>query len=189
MNILPPPGPARRRQLGLLALMVVVTGGVFWYQYGRIPAAAPVPTSNAQAGGPEAPRPAGPPPLPEPVALGRLTPEHDPPVAGRNLFRFGVRPVPPPSVSQRPTGIAPPPPPPVPTGPPAIPLKLVGLLEWPGAGGTRATLKDPASGALFQAFEGEIVDGRYRLVKVGVQSVVLAYLDGSGQRTVPLGGG
>ena len=45
------------------------------------------------------------------------------------------------------------------------------------------TLKDK-SGAVFQAFEDQIVDGRYRLVKVGTQSVVVAHLDGSNPRTL-----
>ena len=50
------------------------------------------------------------------------------------------------------------------------------------------TLRDPATNVLYQAFEGDIVDGRYRVVKVGLESVVLSYLDGSGQRTLALGG-
>jgi hypothetical protein len=50
------------------------------------------------------------------------------------------------------------------------------------------TLRDPTSSALFQAVEGDVVDGRYRVVRVGAQSVVLSYLDGSGTRTVILGG-
>jgi hypothetical protein len=49
------------------------------------------------------------------------------------------------------------------------------------------TLKDPATGALFHAFEGDTVDGRYKLVKVGSQSVVVSYVDGSGMRTLGLG--
>jgi hypothetical protein len=49
------------------------------------------------------------------------------------------------------------------------------------------TLKDPTSGALLHAFEGDVVDGRYRIVKVGQQSVVVSYLDGSGSRTLGLG--
>ena len=48
------------------------------------------------------------------------------------------------------------------------------------------TLKDPGTGGLFHAFEGDIVDGRYRVVKVGTQSVVVSYVDGSGMRTVGL---
>ena len=50
------------------------------------------------------------------------------------------------------------------------------------------SLKDPVSNALFQAFEGDIVDGRYRVVKVGDRSVVLSYVDGTGTRTISLGG-
>jgi len=66
-------------------------------------------------------------------------------------------------------------------------LKLTGRFEGPD-GRVIVTLKDSTTGALFHASEGEIVDGRYRLLKVGVQSVVVAYLDGSGQRTIALGG-
>jgi hypothetical protein len=50
------------------------------------------------------------------------------------------------------------------------------------------TLKEPSTNGLYQAFEGDIVDGRFRVVRVGLQSVVLSYLDGSGTRTIPLGG-
>jgi hypothetical protein len=75
----------------------------------------------------------------------------------------------------------------LPQGPPPISLRLAGLMVGPGTNRTMATLKDPASGALFHAFEGDIVDGRYRLVKVGTQSVVVSYVDGSGIRTLGLG--
>ena len=74
----------------------------------------------------------------------------------------------------------------MPTGPPPIPLKLTGLMADP-YGKARAYLKDP-SGAVFEAVEGQVVDGRYRLLKIGTSSVVLSYLDGTGQRTVTLGG-
>jgi hypothetical protein len=49
------------------------------------------------------------------------------------------------------------------------------------------TLKEASGPGVYQAFEGDIVDGRYRIVKVGLQSVVVSYLDGSGSRTIPLG--
>ena len=75
----------------------------------------------------------------------------------------------------------------MPQGPPPIGLRLAGLMVSPGTNRTMATLKDPASGGLFHAFEGDIVDGRYRLVKVGTQSVVVSYVDGSGIRTLGLG--
>jgi hypothetical protein len=66
-------------------------------------------------------------------------------------------------------------------------LKLVGMTVMPG-GRTMVTLRDAASGALLQGFEGDVVDGRYRIVRVGLQSVVVSYVDGSGTRTIPLGG-
>jgi hypothetical protein len=97
-------------------------------------------------------------------------------------------PPPPPYVAPPPPPPGPPPPPPGPPPIPPIPLKLVGLTSLPDKGRTMATLKDPVTNAVFQVFEGDVVDGRYRLVKVGVTTVVMSYLDGSGQRTIPNGG-
>jgi hypothetical protein len=54
-------------------------------------------------------------------------------------------------------------------------------------GRTIATLKDRSTNALYQAVEGDIVDGRYRVVKIGVESVVVSYVDGTGLRTLALG--
>jgi hypothetical protein len=51
-----------------------------------------------------------------------------------------------------------------------------------------ATLKDTATNAVHQVFEGDVVDGRYRIIKIGLQSVVVSYLDGTGQRTIAAGG-
>lgn len=48
-------------------------------------------------------------------------------------------------------------------------------------------LSDLQSGATFIATEGQIVDGRYRVLKIGLESVVMAYLDGTGQRTIRIG--
>ena len=36
--------------------------------------------------------------------------------------------------------------------------------------------------------EGEIIDGRYRLVRIGVESVVMEYVDGRGRTTIRLSG-
>jgi hypothetical protein len=36
--------------------------------------------------------------------------------------------------------------------------------------------------------EGDIILGQYRIVHIGVESVVLEYLDGSGRQTIPLTG-
>jgi hypothetical protein len=36
--------------------------------------------------------------------------------------------------------------------------------------------------------EGDIILGQYRIVHIGVESVVLEYLDGRGRQTIPLRG-
>jgi hypothetical protein len=163
-------------------VLAIVIGGIAWYRFGGGMAQAETrpTTSNPRAGGQAAP---GPSLLPEPVKLGELVSESDSPAAGRNLFRFGVKPPPPapPPVAAPPPG--PPPPPPPPPGPPPIQLKFLGTMERPDVGRVVA-LKDPATGAVFQALEGQIVDGRYRVVKIGQTSAVLTYVDGTGQRTI-----
>jgi hypothetical protein len=70
---------------------------------------------------------------------------------------------------------------------PEIPLQLILLETLPGNVRT-ASFKDTATSAVVgPALEGQVVDGRYRLLKIGLESVVIAYLDGTGQRTLPLG--
>jgi hypothetical protein len=127
--------------------------------------------------------------MPQPLKLATMEQVPDEPTAGRNLFRFGVKPPPPPPPYVAP----PPPPPPAPPGPPPIPpipLKLTLIVPDPYAPGrNRAYLSDAKGGPVFEAFEGQVVDGRYKLLKVGTSSVVMSYLDGSGQRTITLGGG
>ena len=190
MRLLPAQGPERRRTVALLLILVALVAWVWW------PAGAPAPPVTADAGsGSVAPAPSARAAttlesltLPVSVRLEALGEDPPPLTIGRNLFRFGARPTPPPPPPvDTPALTALPPTPPRPTGPPPIPLRLTGRFEAPD-GRVVVTLKDPSTGALFHAHEGEIVDGRYRLLKVGTQSVVVSYLDGTGQRTIPLGG-
>ena len=185
MKLLPPPGPERRRQLTRLAIVLLGLLVVAWYQW---PQAAPVaPTSNVPTGS-RTQLATQTLTLPEAVRLGDLdevTPEIP---IGRNPFGFGVRAAPRQAVVRNMPAVRPIiEGPPAPQGPPPIPLRLTGLMVAPGTTRTMATLKDPATGGLFHAFEGDIVDGRYRLVRVGTQSVVMSYVDGSGIRTLGLG--
>jgi hypothetical protein len=192
MRILPPSGPERNRQLTRLGMLLVVLAGVLWYWSGTT-TVPPTPASNqANNAGRSDP---GQLPVPESVQLGSLRPSAELAEAGRNPFVFGQREAasPPGSAFLTTPQTGPPPgvvpsAPPVPQGPPPIPLRLAGMTVATSGGRTLVTLKDPSSDALYQAFEGDIVDGRYRVVKVGVQSVVVSYLDGSGIRTLPLGG-
>jgi hypothetical protein len=192
MNLLPPPGTQRTRSLVLLGLLVVLVAWLWW-------PAAPGPTAPAVAtnGSPIAPgavpapatsssRP--PPARPQAVQLAVLQPDRRQLDVGRNLFRYGARPLPPPPPAPpTPPIVQGPPPPPVPQGPPPVPLKFAGRVVRPD-GTVVVTLKHAETGALFHVTEGGVVDGRYRLVKVGVQTVVVSYLDGSGQRTLSEGG-
>ena len=108
----------------------------------------------------------------------------------RNPFQFRSKPAPPApreqaSASKAPVVIAPPP---VPEGPPPLPpiaLKYIGVLET--AQGRVAIFRD-AGGDVINGKEGDIIDGRYRLLKIGVESADLAYVDGRGRQTIWLSG-
>jgi len=185
MKVLPPSGPERRRQLAWLVLLLVVLAATVMWR-GRPPA-----VPGATASNPSVPVPdAGVIARPEPVQLAALDVVPEPPEPRRNPFGFGVSPPPPlPPASLRPDPVIvpTPAPPPVPQGPPPIALRLVGAVRMPD-GRTLVTLKDPATNALFPAYEGDVVDGRYRVSQVTIDSAVVSYVDGTGTRTVRLGG-
>lgn len=199
MNLLPPPGPARRRLILMIGALVIIAAA--YYKWGRGPELV-IPTSTGPAATPvrvpappragsgvnrQAIAPRGD-VMPQALKLAEMEQVPEEPRSGRNLFRFGVKPPPPPPPYVAPPA-APPPPPPAPVGPPPIPLKLTLIIPDPySPGRNRAYLVDPKSSTVFEAVEGAIVDGRYKLLKVGQSSVVMSYLDGSGQRTITLGG-
>jgi hypothetical protein len=121
-------------------------------------------------------------------ALGE--PRPDAQSSERNPFRFYVKPPPPapPPMEGRGGGPPPPPPPPPPQidpGPPPITLKYIGLLDV-GGGEKVAAFSDCRS--TMRGKEGEIIAGQYRLVKIGVESVVMEYVDGRGRQTIRLTG-
>lgn len=127
------------------------------------------------------------------VALDRLNAPPPPPSAERNPFRFEPKPLPEPvsvphpgagasgAGGSRPELTAPAGPP----APPPIPLKFIGILDAPGAGQI-AALSDGRN--VFNGREGDIIDGRYRIVHIGVESIVLEHVDGRGRQTIPLTG-
>jgi hypothetical protein len=57
----------------------------------------------------------------------------------------------------------------------------MGTVEKPGL--TLAALTD-CRGFSYAAREGETIDGRYKLVKIQVESVILEYSNGTGRTTV-----
>jgi len=181
-----------REGLGRQAVMVVLLMATAWWGYRQFYPADEAPlTSNAvNAGGAVAPViPAS--SLPPALKLATLEPVEGKPAASRNPFRFG-EPPPPPPPPPRPKVEAPPPPPPVtpgppppPPGPPPIPLKFVGVMQLPN-GAKVAALSDGRG--TMTGREGDVIDGRYRIVRVGVESIVMEYLDGKGRQTIPLRG-
>jgi hypothetical protein len=187
--------PETRRQIVLAGLAVVLA--VVIYQAWSSTSAAPEPSSNgavADAGRGAAGssrRPAG--PVAPDVHLNALSLQRPKPVGGdRNLFRFNS-PRPRPSTGPSPASTGPllpvaPPGPVVPAGPPAITLKFVGLVERREQSQRIAVLRDTV-GHIFYGGEGAIIEGRYRIVRIGAESIEVSYLDGQGRQTIRMTGG
>jgi hypothetical protein len=180
--------PRERPRPGLLAMLGVAV--VALLAYWMWPSASPAPAPSNQARDPRARQTTGQiTPGALEVRLGALTqPPPEPSDVERNPFRFQPRPPPgpPPSTLVKPPPALPPvqAPPQPPAGPPPIPLKYFAVIEAPG--GKIAGLTDGR--AVYKGREGDTIEGRYRIVKIGVESVVMEYLDGSGRQTIPLRG-
>ena len=126
----------------------------------------------------------------KPVRLEALKSNREEPgEAARNPFRFKPRVVAPPPrpVNPNPAPVAPPGPvtPPGPPPPPPIPLKFIGLVEK--ADGFKVAVLTDGKNTMFGR-EGDIIDGRYKIVKIGVESIELTHADGRGRQTVRLTG-
>ena len=126
------------------------------------------------------------------VQLESLTAERPGPgETERNPFRFKPKPAPapPPSAAPPPKPVDPgPTPPPPPPPPPPITVKFIGTLEL-ADGTTRAIFTDCTVGRKTTPVrEGDVILGQYRLIKIGLQSVVVEHLDGRGRTTLPKGG-
>jgi hypothetical protein len=185
----------RRRQFMLLGLLAVVAVVVLYMQFGgattenaavtsNTPVTAPQPTATQSGRGTAG---GG---LPEPVRLAALEPVPEQTQGIRNPFGFGAAPPQPRPATPPP----PPPPPPTPQVPrpapapviPPIPVKFLGFAEDPAHPGKIVSL-GVADGVVL-AREGDLVDGRYRLLKIGAESIVMSYADGRGQQTIRLTG-
>jgi hypothetical protein len=120
----------------------------------------------------------------EAIRLDALAkPRPTPVTRGRDPFRFRGRVETPqtssPSdVAGAPTEVAPP----VPEGPPPIPLRFIGVVRMAQGNQLIAVLSDGTG--IYRGGEGDIIEGRYKIVRVGLDSVELAYLDGRGQQVL-----
>lgn len=182
--------PADRRTLWLAATLVAAIVALVVVRSGTDPA-APAATPRAGAARTTAPQ-AETMTAPSDLNLEALTaPRGDLIDQDRNPFRFQPR-VEAPTPVRRLPGVADDqvgaPPPRGPSGappPPPITLKFIGVVTT--ADGTKiAVLSDgtrPIHGR-----EGEEIEGRYKILKIGNESLEIAYLDGRGRQTIRMTG-
>lgn len=187
-----------RRQLPLLVGLLVLLAVVAWWQFG----------GTGAASAPAAARPARPAPRParsaassaatpsevlaRGVGLERLKGDRpSPEAAGRDPFRSGPvagtggsGPATPATPAPPPVAVIPGPPPP-PPGPPPIVVKFIGVVSRKNVGKV-AILSDGKN--VYYGREGDIVDGRWRIVSIGEESLQIEYVDGRGRQTVRLTG-
>lgn len=119
----------------------------------------------------------------------------DLPAPTRDPFRFRPPPAPRPANRSAAAGSVaalpgrasvPGPPPPAP-----IALRLIGLVEGARPADRIAVFVDPrlqGQGSPIYGREGDIIEGRYRIDRVGADWAELAYVDGSGRQTLRLAG-
>jgi hypothetical protein len=182
---------SERRQQWLLGALVVVLVVVAYREW---PRTAATPVSSSKPGGAAAANTrgaAGSVTAPD-VHLDSLQAQRSVPApTTRNLFRFKPKappppPQPPPSAghpegrSGAASGAGGPPP------LPPIPLKFIGIVDLPGQRKV-AVLRDPV-GNIDYGGEGAIIGGRYRVLRIGVESIEMAYVDGNGRQTIRLTG-
>ncbi len=176
---------SRQRELALASVAILVLAVAVWaMRPARRAAGVPAPSTSAPAsaaqGGTTKPL--------SQVNLEALDGERPQPEDSvRNPFRFKAPPAPPPMppsivkepppTAQTQPGLAQPPP------PARIALKYIGDMADPAKPGAKIAILSDARG-VYYGREGEVIEGRYRIVKIGVESVDLAYLDGRGRQTI-----
>ena len=112
--------------------------------------------------------------------------------AERNLFRFQPRPAPSPAAESRPAAVPQPAAPAIampsgPPPPPPIPLRFIGLVDAPSQAGRVAIFSDGRNN-VFYGKDGDIIEGRYKVLKVSQDAAELSYVDGRGRQTIRLTG-
>jgi hypothetical protein len=71
-------------------------------------------------------------------------------------------------------------------GPPPILLKFIGIAKQ-GEGRLYAVLRDDRG--IYYGAEGDVVEGRFRILRVSADTVEVSYTDGRGRTSIPLSGG
>jgi hypothetical protein len=172
---------SRRQQIALGVLLAVLALVVYWQMRPQtaVPASAPSNTRAARSPGRGAPATEVPDVRLEDLQKERAKGGE----ATRNIFGFKPPPPPPRPVAQpAPPRDTLPAPPPVAPGPPPIPLQLIGIVT--DEKGKLAALTDDRG--VYPAREGDTIEGRYRVVTIGDESVVIEHIDGRGRQSIPL---
>lgn len=181
--------PADRKRLLMGGGAVLLLLAVWWFWPSTPPAAAIVNATPAARPGAAKPGTSGGGPV-GPVKLEALTSARTEPGGdARNPFRFKPKAAPPPPRPLMPPSIEPARPmvPSGPAPPPPIPLKFIGVLER--ANGVKwAVLSDGKSSVPLYGKDGDIIDGRYTIVKIGVESIEMTHADGRGRQVIRLNG-
>lgn len=179
--------PERRRLVVLIGVLVAVSL-IALYQYwpSGLPVSVALPGQRSDARAPAAPSLEAPDVRLRDLTAARPAPEE----ASRNPFRYRPRSVPAPDkpiaradspIDMRPRE--------VPSGPPPVPpiaLRFIGLVEAPEHAKRIAILSDGRG--IYRGQEGDIIEGRYRILRINADSVEMAYLDGRGRQTIRLSG-
>jgi hypothetical protein len=175
-----------KRLAPILAGIAVLAAGYAWYS--RL---SPVSQPAASAAGSGAPGKAEG-DLPR-IDLARLEgPRPTAPLGKRDIFDFGVPPAPPeppaPPPSEMEARNEPPPPVTVPTPPPPPPLniKYIGALE--DKRGLKVAMFLNERKEVLTGQPGQLVGNRFRVVRIGVESVDIQELGSEQTRRIPLKG-
>ena len=197
------PASNRPRPVLLVLLFLAIAGFAISRMFSGGPAPAAVPSTPAQRPGPAgAARNSRVEPTDLDVRIESLSQKSAPPEeSSRNIFVFQPKapPEPPPTAFKPPSKPAefappvnpgPPPPPPI----PAIgdTVKFIGVVETArgkiGAFSIWDNQARECRGVPMPGKEGDVLEGKYRIVRIQIESAVLEYLDGKGRATLPLNG-
>jgi hypothetical protein len=180
--------PKAKRQALLVGGVVVLVGAVYTNRPTTIPAIGTPAPSNSVA---QTAQQAKTVPV-EDVQLELLKgTRSEMPEPERNPFRFQAKAAPPPppraAAAPQPPVIVAPPLPQGPPPPPPIPMRFIGVVDAPSQAGRVAILSD-GRGNVFYGKEGDIIEGRYRLLRVAPDAADIAFIDGRGRQTLRLSG-
>jgi hypothetical protein len=188
--------PAQRTRWIQLGILGVVLVAVVYFVLMPALAPAPVPGGPVAVAAPGARAAGKPAPRPMDVrldALGKAAAAESAEGARRNPFRMGPA-TPPPAPEGTLASRTPPKPTtpvvvapvgqPLPPPPPPIPYRFIGVLSGVPGQGRIAVLTDGRS--VVHGRVNDVIEGRYRIVQIGEESLQIEHYDGRGRQTIRL---